>query len=92
MIDRAVAVEDAAALSRRPADRRSADRRTGWTAGAWVLLGIVLVMALAVRLPGFDRPTHVGFLSYYVDEPKILNNAVDVIRLNALLAHWPYAI
>lgn len=92
MIDRAVPAEHAAALSRRPADRRSADRRTGWTVGAWVLLGIVLVVALAVRLPGFDRPTHVGFLSYYVDEPKILNNAVDVIRLNALLAHWPYAL
>ncbi|HMR31789.1 MAG TPA: glycosyltransferase family 39 protein [Geminicoccaceae bacterium] len=87
MIHRAASAQHTAALPRRPAGQGAA-----WAIGAWVLLGIVLVVALAVRLPGLERPTHVGFLSYYVDEPKILTNVIDVIRLNPLLAHWPYAL
>lgn len=72
--------------------RQRLDRATAWAKGAWLPLALVLLVALVLRLPAFDRPTHVGFIYYYIDEPKILANSVDVIRGNALLAHWPYAL
>lgn len=68
------------------------ERATAWVKGAWLPLTLLLLLALALRIPAFDRPTHIGFVSYYIDEPKILNNVTQVIRGDPLLAHWPYAL
>ena len=68
------------------------ERAAAWAKGAWLPLTLLLLLALALRLPAFERPTHVSFNAYYTDEPKILANVVQVIRGESLLAHWPYAL
>lgn len=89
MTDLSIAAAGATAPRR---TRSRFERATGWAKGAWFPLALLLLLALALRIPGFERPTHIGFVSYYIDEPKILSNVTQVIRGDALLAHWPYAL
>jgi len=55
-------------------------------------LGVILLLALLLRLPGFDRPPQLGFGPLYQDELKMMTNTVKVMNGNALLPHWPYGI
>jgi hypothetical protein len=52
----------------------------------------VLLLAVVLRLPGFDRPPQLGFGSLYQDELKMLTNTLLVMDGTPLLPHWPYGI
>lgn len=60
----------------------------------WGPLGLlgVLLLALLIRLPGFDRPPQLGIGQLYQDELKMMTNTVKVMSGKALLPHWPYGI
>jgi hypothetical protein len=57
-------------------------------------IGLVAVLLLAVllRLPGFDRPVQLSFGPLYQDELKMLTNTIKVMKDSPLLPHWPYGI
>ena len=61
-----------------------------WTTA--ILLAVVLVGAVLLRLPAFDRPPQLTFSELYTDEYKLLSNTVKVVNGEPLLAHWPYAL
>ena len=55
-------------------------------------LSVVLLLALLLRLPGFDRPPQLSFGALYQDELKMMTNTVKVMSGKDLLPHWPYGI
>jgi hypothetical protein len=55
-------------------------------------LAAVLIIAVLLRLPGFDRAPQLGFGPLYQDELKMFTNTVSVMKGKALLPHWPYGI
>ena len=55
-------------------------------------LAAILIIAVLLRLPGFDRPPQLGFGPLYQDELKMFTNTIKVMNGTALLPHWPYGI
>lgn len=68
--------------------------RAGLKRRWWGPLGLmaVLLLAVALWLPGFDRPPQLSFGPLYQDELKMMTNTVKVMNGSDLLPHWPYGI
>src|SRR5262245_43970296 len=59
-----------------------------------VVFGLVAIMAIAIalRLPAFDRPPQLKFGSLYQDENKTYTHTLQVMKRKSLLPHRPYGI
>jgi dolichyl-phosphate-mannose-protein mannosyltransferase len=63
---------------------------TSWL--AFIGFAAVMLLALLLRAPAFDRPPQLKFGSLYQDEYKIYANTLRVMEYKALLPHYPYGI
>ena len=65
-----------------------------WSKSWPVIVGLIGIMAVAIalRMPAFDRPPQLKFGTLYQDEFKEYAQTLSVMRRNSLLPHRPYGI
>jgi Dolichyl-phosphate-mannose-protein mannosyltransferase len=65
-----------------------------WAKSWPVIVGLVavLALALALRLPAFERPPQLKLGTLYQDEFKEYSQTLAVMKFHALLPHRPYGI